>query len=674
MIPVLRGSTAPLPGRPAEANTHQAISPANTEVGDLVRITTWNTHGDVPGSVLTIRAGYTQLVNYFHNDGTNDGSLGVAWKIAEQAGAQVYQAFDTSSPNTDCRTALRVYQKDTFDTSAFPFAVPVSFPDGNIAPDPGNIAGLDSSRDYLIEVIAGWWLANDTIVCTPGAPAGFANLIETAGAGWSDLAMADQGVSGLSSIDPGTFTDNVTSSNCRGSVACAVAILGKLSARRAMISHAVFTAPEANLRRAMISHAVFTVPEPANARRAIISHAVLRAPDYAFPGQISYMFHPSWARYRYQAGVPTFPTARRAVLSHAVLTVPVRERRAMISHAVLQAPSPSPSVGIGVDWGGGTNVQQEPAYTAWLGRQPDIFGGWVFPYAPNSIGINGDWTFLTPNPNQASGSIDDLGNFLLTRPDRRAEITVGPMPWVGGGGSNRGYYWGQIAAGQHDAKFTSFANIIKNTYNLGGSASQPVYIRLAWEMELNFSHGVGTDATKMANFGPGWRRIVDLMRAVSPHFKFFFCPSLYTYRLSQWGLPWINAIYPGNDHVDVIGSDHYDAGGSYPPSTLANQTSMWNNYHVPNLQAQDAFANSKGKPQAFGEWGVWHSASGTDVGGNDNPLFIEETLEWIQSHNFVYAKYFEGNNSTAHSKLMTTEFPNASLRYRQLVAPLPHPW
>lgn len=662
--PVLRGSTAPLPGRPDGTpfgqNTLQATSPDSTLVGDLVLLVSW--HGTAPatGSVLTLRSGedWTQLFNFFHDDGSNDGSFAAAWKIATQAGAQVYQAFNTTSPSTDCRTALRIYSVGTFDTSSMPFATPVTFTDGNVSPDPGNISSLVSTRDYLIEAIGGWWHSNGTVNCIPGAPSGYGSLISTTDPGWLELAIANKAVAGVTSENPGVFTDNVDSTNTHGSVSGAIAILG---------------AP-GNVRRAIITQGELETPDPAPPRRAIVTQAELEVPNKKFPETLTYIFNRSWNRYKFQSIDPQPVTPRRAIITQAELETPDLTRRAIVSHGELEVPETG-GVGIGVDWGGGGNVDtQEAPYTTWLGRQPDLFVGWIIPWAPGGIGINGNWTFIT-SPNTVSGTLDNLGNFLLTRPNRRAELTISPMPWVGAGGSSRGFYWGEIAAGLHDSKFTACANALKNTYHLGGSTNQPVYIRLAWEMELNFSHGVGTDAAKMANFGPGWRRIVDVMRAVNPNFKFFFCPSIYTYRLSQWGLPWINAIYPGNDHVDIIGSDFYDAGGSYPPSTLANQTSMWNNYHVANLQVQDDFANSKGKPQAFGEWGVWHSSTGTDVGGNDNPLFIENTIAWIQNHNFVYAKYFEDNNSTAHSELMnSTEFPNASLKYRQLVAPLSHPW
>ena len=475
--PVLRGSTAPLPGRPDGTpfgqNTLQATSPDSTLVGDLVLLISWHGTPNASGSLLTLRTGegWTEVFNFFHNDGADDGAFAAAWKIAILAGAQVYQAFNTTSPNTDCRTALRIYSVDTFDTSAMSFATPVSFTDGAVAPDPGNISGLNSARDYMIEAIGGWWCNSGSVNCIPGAPVGYGNLISTADPGWLELAVTNKAVTGVTSENPGVFTDNVDATTNRGSVSGAIAILG---------------AP-GNARRAIITQGEFEVPDPTAPRRAIITQAEFEIPNKKFPETLTYIFNRSWNRYKFQSIDPQPVTTRRAIITQAELEVPNVGRRAIITQAELEVPSLPSTLGIGGHFQRPASTTEGPWVTNYCnGRTPDVNSDFWHTNAANHAN---DWTYLTSsNP---LGTAAAWGTWLndSSRLTRRLDIALGLCPWptscAGSSCGTNGQLLAEVAAGTHDSKFSQFATTLRG-YGLGGTSNRPIYIRLGWEMDGKF--------------------------------------------------------------------------------------------------------------------------------------------------------------------------------------------
>jgi len=73
------------------------------------------------------------------------------------------------------------------------------------------------------------------------------------------------------------------------------------------------------------------------------------------------------------------------------------------------------------------------------------------------------------------------------------------------------------------------------------------------------------------------------------------------------------------------------------------------------------------------EWGLAVRPN-DNLGGGDNPYYIEQMWAWVNSHDYLYANYFEVDARDGAHRLMTDRFPNASARYRALVrAPAPAP-
>lgn len=668
--PVLRGSTAPLPGRPDGTpygqNTLQATSPDATLVGDLVLCVSWHGTPSATGSLLTLRSGegWTQLFNYFHDDGTSDGAFAVAWKIATLAGAQVYQAFNTTSPATDCRTALRIYSVGTFDSSGILSATPVSFTDGNVAPDPGNVSGLNAARDYLIEAIGGWWHNQDLVVCTPGAPSGYGNLIDTSAGGWLELALANKAVSGVTSENPGVFTDNVSSTNNNGSVGGTIAILGAAGIAR----------------QAIVTQAELEVPEAPPQRRTIVTQTELEVPNKKLPDTLTFYFHRHWARYRVQSEDPQPETTRRAILTQAEFEVPELGRRGIISHVEMEVPFLT-SNGVGIGFFRSRPPQDvEPPWVVWNGsnRTPDFNSDYNGPQSSN--GTNGNWSWLTnPGTNYAWSST--YGAWLASRPNRRFLLNLGLCSWIGGLGGNPGALLGEVAAGTHNSKFEQCANY----FSSAGIATpgRVVYVNLAWEMNGNwFAWGLstlsGTPPTTITNnFKGAWQQAVTSIRNAQPsvNWKFCLCPNQ-----DAWdSQAFVNAIWPGDSFVDLVGVNIYDTFVGYPPANDTTRQAAWDNFHAPRLANLAAFASAHGKSMMSGEWGTGRRIdNGIEVGGGDNSIFINKFYQWATTNNVEILTHFDynpGSGSEWYSlSVQVFPQPNAAAAFKATFPTLPHPW
>lgn len=198
--PVLRGQTAPVAGG-------SSTSPASTQVGDLVVVYTFERLAGAAGSTLSVNAGagFSQIRNHFHDDSSTDGALAVAYKVATQAGAQSYQGFTSSTGTPVWWTGCTVYEAGTFDASEI-LSNSVS-QTNNAVPNPPQVTGLTSTRDYVVLVIAGWHLGS-SVTNTATAPTNYTNLSQLAGAGTGDLAVATRDVTGVTSEDPAAFGDN----------------------------------------------------------------------------------------------------------------------------------------------------------------------------------------------------------------------------------------------------------------------------------------------------------------------------------------------------------------------------------------------------------------------------------------------------------------------------------
>jgi hypothetical protein len=223
----------------------------------------------------------------------------------------------------------------------------------------------------------------------------------------------------------------------------------------------------------------------------------------------------------------------------------------------------------------------------------------------------------------------------------------------------------EVAAGVHDDPFRAFGQAAV-------AAGRPdLVVRLGWEFNLEGSRWFTDDP---ALFVAAWRRVVGAMRSVEgQRFRFLWNPG----RSGVDALP----AYPGDDVVDLIGLDVYDATGApgtypYPEDCdevcrAARQRTAWEQelFGGPSgLARYAAFARARGKPFTVPEWGLWDRPDGT--GGGDNPDFIRRMHAFLTdpAQAVAFHAYFEFDGSDGRHSLMEA-FPVSGAVFRELFGP-----
>jgi hypothetical protein len=204
-------------------------------------------------------------------------------------------------------------------------------------------------------------------------------------------------------------------------------------------------------------------------------------------------------------------------------------------------------------------------------------------------------------------------------------------------------------------------------------AGQPgAILRLGWEFNLESSRWAGDDPPVFIAY---WRRIVAAMRAVpGQRFQFDWNPNNGKNRYDAV------RYYPGDDVVDYIGIDAYDASWAWPsypyPGScdagcrLGRQQAAWKKSIYGGrrgLKFWSAFARRRGKPMSLPEWGLWARPDGH--GGGDDPYYLRQMHAFIAdpANGVAYQSYFEMDGPDGRHRLMTS-FPDAGRTFRALFA------
>jgi hypothetical protein len=205
--------------------------------------------------------------------------------------------------------------------------------------------------------------------------------------------------------------------------------------------------------------------------------------------------------------------------------------------------------------------------------------------------------------------------------DRQLIITQGMFP------SNvNGTNWLQAGA---SGAYAKYARALAR--NLVAAGLGNAVIRLGHESNDSGSPWfIGTTPQSWRLWDRFWRHTVLAMRSVrGAHFLFDWCINAYwePIPLAKW--------YPGNDVVDIIGIDAYDAG---VPAGAGRWSAI---YTRPNgINDLLKFAASHGKPVSIPEWGLWTPGSGGSVGGGDDPAYVNGIAGVVRSNPVAYQSYF----------------------------------
>jgi hypothetical protein len=194
---------------------------------------------------------------------------------------------------------------------------------------------------------------------------------------------------------------------------------------------------------------------------------------------------------------------------------------------------------------------------------------------------------------------------------------------------------GQGARGAFDQHFLRLA---RKLVALGGADTVVVP---GWEMNgITYTGRCKPDPTAWKAY---WRRIVGVMRSVpGQRFRFDFTPNR-----GLDAIAWTKC-YPGDDVVDIIGTDSYDqpAGATFDDYVREPY----------GLEDQVEFAAKRGKPVSYPEWGLFRNG--------DNPEFVRRMVDWMRTHDTAYQTL---TDYCPHGMWQCHSNPRSSTVYKQLM-------
>lgn len=308
-------------------------------------------------------------------------------------------------------------------------------------------------------------------------------------------------------------------------------------------------------------------------------------------------------------GASTGPPATSSTTTSASVPPPTTE-------PALPAPVGPLGVFVGTD-----DPEGVAEFEQWLGRRVT----WAMDYIGRSSG--GDaWAGIDDPSGRCAAWVDGPWRMVLSvamLPTDRQHLAAG-------------------AAGDYDHHWRRFGEALVD----GGCGDW--VLRLGWEFNGRFyPWSAGGQEEEFVAY---WRRIVATLRRVEgQRFTFDWTP------LAGNANADVEAAYPGDDVVDVIGLDAYDT------SSLTDPEERWADQldRRYGLRWHADFAAAHGKRMSFPEWGVT-VREGDALGGGDARLYMERMLDWISRHDVRYALYFDVDASDAAHRLSAGRFPEAA--------------
>ncbi|RFU40203.1 glycosyl hydrolase family 26 [Actinomadura logoneensis] len=272
---------------------------------------------------------------------------------------------------------------------------------------------------------------------------------------------------------------------------------------------------------------------------------------------------------------------------------------------------------------GAEGVERMEAFERWLGSPVDV-GRTYLP---------GDgWEGIEGPP----GILDPWTAWKRAHPEKLLVINVPMLP-----GNEDGAADGTVAAmlaegagGAYDRHFRELAGRLTR-----GGANDAVIIP-GWEMNGGtYTSRCAPDPTAWRAY---WRRVVAAMRsAPGARFRFDF-----TANRGRDTIPWPDC-YPGDDVVDIIGSDNYDQPEGADFGQFISEPY--------GLDYQAEFAKKHKKPLSFPEWGMFRNS--------DNPTFVSEMHHWMTTHSVAYQSI---TDYCPHGVWGCAQNPRSSAEYRRL--------
>ncbi|MEU5881188.1 glycosyl hydrolase [Spirillospora sp. NPDC047279] len=272
---------------------------------------------------------------------------------------------------------------------------------------------------------------------------------------------------------------------------------------------------------------------------------------------------------------------------------------------------------------GAEGVARIPDFQEWLGTTVKV----GHTYLPGE-----DWVGIEGPPE----IIDPWARWRAQDPSRLLVINV-PMVGMNEAGLPDAVVSSLLRGGAAGAFDKHFERLAERLVKAGVPDS---IIVPGWEMNgTTYSGRCGPNPAMWKIY---WRRIVTTMRSVTgARFQFDFTASR-----GRDAVPWTDC-YPGDDVVDIIGSDSYDQPAGKSFSYFINEPY--------GLKAQADFAAARRKPLSFPEWGLFRNS--------DNPDYVEGMYDWMMSHNVLYQTV---TDYCPHGVWRCKDNPRSSRAFRRL--------
>ena len=217
------------------------------------------------------------------------------------------------------------------------------------------------------------------------------------------------------------------------------------------------------------------------------------------------------------------------------------------------------------------------------------------------------------------------------------------VPMLPYNSSSSGATLQQGATGAYNSYFLKLAQDMV----AGGEADS--IIRIGWEFNGGwFPWAANGQASAFIGY---WQQIVNTMRSVpGQQFTFEWNPTL-----GDSGVGNLAEYYPGSAYVDYIGPDVYDQEWGYYGAPGCSGTTCQQDAFTTMLTESGglnwfaSFAGQEGKPIVLPEWGLGAidptDLNGTyvneELGGGDDPTFINDMIGWMTAHDVHEASYWD---------------------------------
>lgn len=265
----------------------------------------------------------------------------------------------------------------------------------------------------------------------------------------------------------------------------------------------------------------------------------------------------------------------------------------------------------GLPWASGSNAGV--GFGPWRGRPQDVFVS--FSGRSSWDDVRRVPTFASTRRYASMGRLS-LGLAMLMNSER--------------------YDFASCLAGAKDEHIRAVAR------GLVASGAGDAVIRLGWEMNgKGFPWSLGNVPHLIPQYRQCFMRMASIIRAEAPDMLIEWTPRKATDPRIR-----LEALYPGDEYVDVVGLLYYDWWPASPTDADWNRNIVERDRHggPKGLATWLEFARDRGKPLAVAEWGI--GKHGT-MNPFDNPLFIRNMFRFFQENasDIAYEAYF---NSLTH--------------------------